>query len=221
VRALRLLSLPILIAAATAYPAQALFSSKSVTGQMDSDPAPEQVKAVELPNATDPTNHDLSQTVVDVVDDCHSGKVEQRVAGPQDALVTLKLVNADTRPGKEALIDMRSGASGRFGELRVVSLRRAPAGSGVCEQAHYDFLYLSTHPTPHPRGANGLTDFELTVRNFSRRYRGSELRLVEGWAKPSDALCCPTFEKTTFYRYDRRKDRYVRYASKVTRNRRH
>ena len=215
----RLLSVLVLAAIATTVPAYALYKPKTVSGQLDADPDIEQVKAVDVPDASDPTNHDLSQTAVDVLDNCPSGPTEQRIAGPEETLVTLRLVNADTRPGKEAFVDLRSGASGRHGELRLVGLRPSAAGSAVCAIPHDDFSYSSTHPTRHPRGANALTDFELTVKDLTHRFKGKELRLLEGWAKPSDPLCCPSFEKTTLYRYDRKKDRYVRYASKVTRAR--
>src|SRR5581483_12446199 len=192
-RRLRLLATVMLaVLAATAVTAHATFKPKTVSGQMDSQPGNEQVTAVEIPDPSDPSNHDLSQVAVDVLKTCPSGPTEQRIAGPQEALVTLRLVKADTRPGKEAFVDMRSGASGRFGELRIVSLRPGPAGSPNCEVPHDDFVYKSTRPTRHPRGASALTDFELTVRNFSRRYHGLELRLLEGWAKPTDALCCPS-----------------------------
>ena len=48
---------------------------------------------------------------------------------------------------------------------------------------------------------------------------GNELRLSEGWAKRTDALCCPTFEKLSFYRYVPARDRYVRYHTELRRNR--
>jgi hypothetical protein len=197
--------------------AHALFKNKSVSGNLDSDPARERVKAVRVPDPADPTDDTLAQTAVDVVDDCPGGQTDQRISGTEEFLLTLRLVSADTRPGKEAFVDLRSGASGRHGELRLVGLRPAPAGSSVCAVPHDDFRYLSTRPTRHPRGAPDLTDFELAMKNYSHRFKGSELRLLEGWAKPTDALCCPSFEKRSFYRYDRRKDRYVRYASQVTR----
>ncbi|HEY2602849.1 MAG TPA: hypothetical protein VGI67_14930 [Thermoleophilaceae bacterium] len=213
-----LLGLAVLLAVA-APGAHALFTQKTVTGNMDADPALEQVEAVRVPSPIDPTDDTLAQTAVDVLDTCPTGQTDQRIAGPEEALVTLKLVDADTRPGKEAFIDMRAGAAGRHGELRLVSLRPAPAGSTVCALPHDDFRYLSTRPTRHPRGAAELSDFELTIKDFSRRFKGKELRLLEGWAKPTDALCCPSFDKTTFYRYDTKKDRYVRYASQLKRNR--
>jgi hypothetical protein len=206
--------------ALAAPPAHGLFREKSVSGNLDSDPAVEQVKAVRVPSPVDPNDDTLAQTAVDVFDTCPSGQTDQRIAGLEEALVTLRLVNADTRTGKEAFVDMRAGAAGRHGQLRLVGLRPAPAGSSVCAVPHDDFRYLSTRPTRHPRGAADLTDFELTIKNFSRHFKGKELRLVEGWAKPTDALCCPSFDKASFYRYDRKRDRYVRYSAKVTRNRR-
>jgi hypothetical protein len=207
-----------LLAALLAAPAYAIFKEKSVSGNLDSDAGTEQVKAVRIPSPMDPNDDDLAQVAVDVFDNCPGGQTDQRIAGPEEALVALRLVDADTRPGKEALIDMRAGASGRHGLLRLVSLRQGAAGA-ACQVPHNDFSYLSTRPTRHPRGAGALTDFEIAVKDFSRRYKGKEVRLQEGWAKPTDALCCPSFEKTSFYRYDRRKDRYLRYAAKVTRNR--
>jgi hypothetical protein len=201
-----------------AAPAYAIFKPKTVSGNMDSDPDAEQVKAVRIPSSVDPNDDDLAQVAVDVSDNCASGPTDQRIAGPEEALVTLRLLDADTRPGKEALIDMRAGASGRHGQLRLVSLRPGAAGA-ACEVPHNDFSYLSTRPTRHPRGANALTDFEISVKDFNRHFKGKEVRLLEGWAKPTDALCCPSFDKTSFYRYDRKKDRYVRYAAKVKRNR--
>jgi hypothetical protein len=218
VRVTRLAVLLTLTGVLVAAPASALFKPKTVSGNLDSDPAVEQLTAVRIPSSVDPGDDDLAQVAVDVLDTCPGGQTDQRVAGPEEALVTLRLVDADTRLGKEALIDMRAGASGRHGLLRLVSLRPGPAG-GPCELPHNDFSYLSTRPTRHPRGANALTDFEIAVKDFSRRYRGKEVRLLEGWAKPTDALCCPSFEKTSLYRYDRKTDRYVRYSAKVKRNR--
>jgi hypothetical protein len=219
VRVTRAASAVALAAIVLAAPAYGLFKPKTVSGNLDGDPAAEQVTAVRVPSAVDPNDDDLAQVAVNVLDTCPTGATDQRIAGPEEALVTLRLLDADTRPGKEALIDMRAGASGRHGLLRLVSLRPGPAG-GACEVPHNDFSYLSTRPTRHPRGAGALTDFEIAVKDLSRRYKGKEVRLLEGWATPTDALCCPTFEKTSLYRYDRAKDRYVRYSAKVTRNRR-
>jgi hypothetical protein len=61
----------------------------------------------------------------------------------------------------------------------------------------------------------------FSVRNFTRRFRGNELRLSEGWAKRSDALCCPSFEKLSFYRYVPARDRFIRYHTDLKRDKQH
>jgi hypothetical protein len=214
----RLVSVAAALALMAAPPALALFKPKTLSGNLDSDPNVEQVKTVRVPDPSDPTDDTLAQTAVDVVDKCGSNTLEVRVAGPQEALVTLKLVNADTRPGKEVFADLRSGASGRVGEIDLVAWRKGPS-SQFCAQPRDLFKYTSRHPTRRPPGTVAMTDFVAVVKDFTRRFKGDELRLSEGFAKRTDPLCCPTFEKTSFYRYDRAKDRYVRYSSKVTRNR--
>jgi hypothetical protein len=56
------------------------------------------------------------------------------------------------------------------------------------------------------------------LKDFTRRFRGNELRLSEGWVTRTDALCCPTYEKLSFYRYVKSRDRFVRYHTELKRN---
>ncbi|MGZ4202388.1 MAG: hypothetical protein ACXVRH_10055, partial [Thermoleophilaceae bacterium] len=121
-----LLLFPLLAAA----PAAGLFKAKTVSGNLDSDANIEQVQAERVPDPTDPSDDTLAQTAVEVVDDCNGTTLKTRIAGPQEALVTLKLADADTHPGKDVLADLRSGASGRVGEIDLVSWR--PAAGPMC-----------------------------------------------------------------------------------------
>ena len=134
--------------------------------------------------------------------------------------MTLRLVDADTHPGKDVFVDLRSGASGRVGgdPARVMAVRR-PAPT--CAAAHNLFKYSSRHPTHRPPGTVAMADFVASVRDFTRRFPGKELRLSEGWVTRSDALCCPTFEKTSFYRYVKARDRFIRYHTDLRRNKQH
>jgi hypothetical protein len=209
----------LILALTLAAPASGLFKEKSVSGNLDSDANIEKAVAERVPDAADPNDDTLAQTAVDIVDTCGSTGVHVRVAGPQEALVTLKLINADTHPGKDVLADLRSGASGRVGEIRLVSWRPT-SGSPICAAAHDLFKYRSSHPTHRPAGTVAMTDFVVSVKDFTRRFRGNELRLSEGWATRTDALCCPTFEKTSFYRYVPARDRFIRYHTDLTRNKR-
>jgi hypothetical protein len=216
---LRKIALPLvlLFALLAATPASGLFNAKSVSGNLDADSNIERAEAERVPDPIDPSDDTLAQTAVDVVDQCGATTLKTRVAGPQEALVTLRLLNADTHPGKDVLADLRSGASGRVGEIDLVSWR--PASGPMCAVPHYLFKYRSQHPTHRPAGTVAMTDFVVSIRDFSRRFRGSELRLSEGWATRTDALCCPTFEKLSFYRYVPARDRFIRYHTELKRNR--
>jgi hypothetical protein len=208
----------LVLALVLAAPAWGLFRSKSVSGNLDSDANIEKAVAEKVPDATDPNDDSLAQTAVDVVDQCGPSEIRVRVAGPQEALVVLKLVNADTHAGKDVLADLRSGASGRVGEVDLVSWRPNP-GAQICAGPHYLFKYNAAHPTHAPPRTVSMTDFVVSVKDFTRRFRGNELRLSEGWATRTDALCCPTYEKLSFYRYVKARDRFVRYHTELKRNR--
>src|SRR4051812_16901843 len=96
---------------------------------LDGDPGKEKVEAyrVDLAGVEDR----FDQTAIRVSDTCAGKIVTRRVAGPQDTLGTLRLKPLDPRRGREIFVDMRSGASGRLGEARVVAWRKA----GGCRSA--------------------------------------------------------------------------------------
>src|SRR5689334_1431794 len=214
-----ILAATLLALALLAAPASGLFRSKTVSGNLDSDANIEKVVAEKVPDPTDPTDDTLAQTAVDVIDQCGPTEFHVRIAGPQEALVELKLVSADTHAGKDILADLRSGAAGRVGEVDLVSWRPVSGGT-PCAQPHYLFKYRSAHPTHPPPHTVAMTDFVVDVKDFTRRFGGNELQLSEGWATRTDALCCPTYEKLSFYRYVKARDRYVRYHTELRRNRR-
>ena len=185
----------------------------SLSGDMDGDPRRERVRTVAV---TDPEFPDYERTEVRISDECEGRRVDLKVAGPQDNPGRLRLVEADTRPGKEAFIDLRSGASGRVGEARVVAWRAADGAA--CPSPRQLFRY--TRPTRRPRGASGYASFGAAVREVSRRSAGREVVLDEFFTAGRDPSCCPSFRKRTLHRYDSARDRYVRYRSTVTRVRR-
>ena len=211
---MRRLALTAFLLCLTAAPAGAFLRPVTLTGELDGDAGHEKVEAtrVEVEGAEDP----FDQTAVSVSDTCGGQVVSQRIAGPQDNLVTLRLRELDTRRGREVFLDMRSGASGRLGEARGVAWRR---GGPSCRRPRFLLTYLSDRPTPSPRGATReVTFFELRARRLTNRFRGTELVLVEQFLKRGEPHCCGSIRKTTLLRYDRRKDRYVRYRSSVRRN---
>jgi hypothetical protein len=210
----RKLSLTVLLALALSAPAFAFSGKVTRAGDLDGDAAKETVYTarVDLPGVSD----EFDPTEVRVRDSCGSTLVDKRIAGPQDSLVTLKLRRIDTRPGAEVFVDMRSGASARQGEARVVAWRKR---SGIpCRKARDLFKYSSIHPTHPPRGTNGeVSGFEVKVGERARRYRGKEVALAEIFTRPGEPLCCGSVKKVSYWRYSPGRDKYVRYKTKVKR----
>ena len=194
-------------------PAAAFVEPLTLRGDLDGDPAPEKVEVVrvDLEGVADP----FDRTAVRVTDTCGTRSVTRRVAGPQDNLTRLRLMRVDPRPGREIVVDLRSGSSGRLGEARVVAWRSTSSG---CRRARPLFAYFGTRPTAAPRGATReVSFFRLRLREASRRHRGTELVLVERFLRRADPPCCGSILKTTLLRYSRARDRYVRLRTSVRR----
>jgi hypothetical protein len=210
----RKLTLTAILALALAAPALGFSGTVTKTGDLDGDSAKETVYTakVDLPGVAD----EFDQTEVHVSDTCGSTTIDQRISGQQDGLVTLKLRRIDTRRGAEVFFDMRSGASARQGEARVVAWRKH---SGTpCRKARSLFKYRSTKPTHRPSGTTGeVSSFDVKVRERARRYRAKEVVLSEVFLRPGEPFCCGSVRKLTYWRYSRARDKYLRYRTKVRR----
>jgi hypothetical protein len=210
----RLLTPAVGLALATlaAAPAGAFNGTVTKHGDLDGDGHDETVRSVRVDLAG--VEDMFDQTKVQVQDDCDGGIVKRNVAGPQDNLESLRLRRLDTHKGREIFTSLRSGASARQGEARVVGWRRV-VGSN-CGRPRKLFRYRSTHPTAAPSGSTGeVSSFNVSLKNRTKRYRGIEVRLAEGFLKKGEPECCPSIKKVSLYRYSRKRDRYVRYAKKV------
>lgn len=159
------------------------------------------------------------RTVVRIADRCPGGPLRRVVSGRNERLQFLKLVNADPFRGKEVFFTVRSGASGRGGESRVVAWRRTGDPS-VCRTPQYLFRYSIDNATPRPRGTTSVAGFDVTLRERESAFAGQEVLLTERFVRPGEAFCCPSVTKRTFYRYEPEIDRYVKYRTSVTRGRR-
>jgi hypothetical protein len=210
----RRLILTALLLCLTAAPAAAFLKPVTLMADLDGDSDLEEVEAyrIDVEGAEDR----FDQTGIRVKDTCGGQLVSRKIAGPQDNLVFMRLKPLDTRNGSEVFLDMRSGASGRLGEARVVAWRKDVSG---CRRARSLFTYKSDRPTRSPSGATReVSFFNLRAKALSTRFRGTELRLVEQFLKRGEPGCCGSIRKTTLWRYSRPKDRYVRYRTSVRRN---
>ena len=208
---MRRLVLTTLVLSLAAAPAAAFVEPVTLRGDLDGDRALERVDAVrvDLEGVADA----FDRTAIRVTDVCRGRRVTRRVAGPQDNLATLRLRTVDPRPGKEILVDLRSGASGRLGEARVVAWRR---GGASCRRARSLFAYHSDRPTSSPPGATDeVSFFSVRLRNASRRHAGTEILLGERFLRRGDPACCGSIRKNTLLRYSRARDRYVPYRTTV------
>ena len=183
--------------------------TKPVEADLDSDPAPEHLVV------TDVTTDQFTQHNVQLQDTCAGAPVSyDLLRQPQDIIDRLRVVRAVGGDRPDILVVAVSGASGRAGvaELERYDDAQPGSGEGGCTQPKVLFSYDSTNPRPRPPRHFAVAGFRISVRNLTRRFRGREIRLVEGLAGPHDALCCPSRLRVSRLRYDRARDRYVRYA---------
>ena len=212
---------------ALAFPA--LAGGKLVTQtkvvNLDDDPQLEKVvpREVCLPPAgeavvSDCPPGDFPQRHIEIEDTCGGAPYASVISSEQDFVQTLKVSNFEPltkRP--EIFFDLRSGAGGRVGEVRIVSWEDA-ANPAACRKPRDLFLYPSRRTLGKvPRHAKSHDTFAATLRNHTKRYAGKEVRLVETYVDRNDAFCCPSFERVTWFGYNAGKDLYVRIATRVKR----
>jgi hypothetical protein len=200
--------------------------AKPVTKNIDYDAEPERVISQELcesgadlvtPGPTCPEGFFPRHRVV-VEDTCNGKPYTVAISSLQDTVDRLRVVNADgatQRP--EIFFDARSGATGRGGDIRLVRYD-PPREEGSCWKLHRLFRYPTRATLGKlPKGAAGRDSFSVFLGNVTRRYNGLELRVVETFVDRDDAFCCPSFRRSSYFRYRSGPDRYVKYATRVAR----
>jgi hypothetical protein len=195
------------------------------SANLDSDPALERIVPRRLCEASDgrvtapPCNDEqFPRRRIEVEDSCDDRPYTFAISSVQDFVGRLRVTNADGRTKRpEIFFDLRSGATGRGGEsqvVRIVNDRQV----GVCPRIEILFRYPSKTTLGRiPRGAAGRDSWSPVLRDFSRRYRGKEIRLSETYVDRNDAFCCPSFERLSYFRFARARDEYVRYRTRVSR----
>jgi hypothetical protein len=196
-----------------------------VTANIDYDPELERVVPQQFCETADGkrrvsppacTDEEFPRRRIVIEDTCNGMPYTRDISSLQDTVDRLRVTNVDgatQRP--EIFFDSRSGATGRGGDIRVV--RYDPVAGG-CWKPHRLFRY-PTQATlgPIPRGAAGRDSFSAFVGNFSKRFDGREIRVIETYVDRDDAFCCPSFRRVTYFRYRSGPDRYARYQTRVKR----
>lgn len=216
---------PLVVLFIAASAAFAVNPNRTRTVNLDSDPEPERIVPRPLCEASDGTvslpapicgEDQLARRRIEVEDTCNGAPYTRVISSVQDDVYRLGVTEADgssERP--EIFFDLRSGATGRGGDVRVV--RYGKAGDQGCPEPRVLFRFPSKRTLGRiPRGAAGRVGFGVTLHDYTRRYRGKELRVTETYVDRDDPFCCPTFKRVTRFRFDRRRDLYVRYRTKVS-----
>ena len=225
-RPLRLILL-VVVPAALCFPllAAGRVVTKTKVVNLDDDPALEQVipQEVCLPPVgqaavSDCPPDDLPQRHIVIQDTCGGQPYASVISSEQEAVIKLKVSNFESitkRP--EIFFDLRSGAGGRVGEIRIVSWEDTDSPT-ACRKPRNLFLYPSRRTLGKvPRHAKSHDTFDAILRNHTKRHAGKELRLRETYVDRNDALCCPSFQRITWFGYNAGKDLYVRIGTRVKR----
>lgn len=157
--------------------------------------------------------------VVEVADPCAGGEHVLTLSREMDAVSFARLLDAD-RDGqaRELAFELRAGASGRGVQSKIVGFR---AGAGGCVAVRRT---LFSYPQPatigrRPRGTSFSTG-GLDVRDFTARWPGPELRTFESYVRGTDPGCCPSYDRTTYWRYVPSRGAYTPYRTKLRKLRR-
>jgi hypothetical protein len=157
--------------------------------------------------------------VVEVTDGCGGGERVLTLSREMEYVSQGRVIDAD-RDGqrRELLFEVRAGAAARAVQAKIVGFK---AGADGCVAVRRTlFSYPRRDSTgPFPRGGSFSTG-SLQVKDFSKRYGGLELRTYESYARGDDPGCCPTWERTSYWRFDRPAERYRMYRTKLVRLRR-
>jgi hypothetical protein len=200
-----------------------------VTANLDNDPELERVVPQDVCQtlkgnlrAAPPacTENEFLRHRIAIEDSCSGGQpLQTSISGVQDTVDRLRVTEADGKTKRpEIFFDMRSGATGRGGEIRLV--RYSPPARIACHGArvHRLFRYPSRATLGRiPRGAVGHDSFSALLGDYEKRYAGKEIRVIETYVDHDDAFCCPSFRRITNFRFSRARDEYVRYRSRVGR----
>jgi hypothetical protein len=178
----------------------------------------------ETPPPCSRTDDAFRTLVVEVADSCAGGRGPggERVltlSREMDSVSQGRIVDADgDGQARELFFEVRAGAAGRAVQAKIVSFK--PGADGCVAVRRTLFSYPRKDSTgPLPRGGSFSTG-SLQVRDFTKRFGGLELRTYESYARGDDPGCCPTWERTSYWHFDRAHDRYRRYRTKLVRLRR-
>ena len=191
---------------AAAAPAAAFVKPIVKHANLDGDPTRETVRV----SAVGPKGS-FRRTQVRITDSCPAA-VDRRIAPVHDNLQTLRFKRADRRTGSEVFLILRDGARSALGEARLVAWR--PHGGQPCRAPKPLFTYDTDRHTRTPAGGSGdIALFDASIRDITKRFRGPEIAIDERFSRPADPPSVGSIKKVTYWRYSRKRDRYLHYRT--------
>lgn len=158
----------------------------------------------------------VATLVVEVVDACAKGQLRRlRVSREMDFVQFASIIdaNADGRV-RELAFEVRAGAAGRGVQSKVVRFRRGSDDCIAVRKSVFSYPRAATVGRT-PRGTRRLTGY-VQIADYSSARRGLELRVREFYVRDNDPYCCPSFRRTTFFTYSRKRGAYRAYRSTLS-----
>jgi hypothetical protein len=167
-------------------------------GNLDGDSAPETVTST---NVT--CDHDYS---LSIVDECQHVRKSHSLRGIGRRGRSEILEANHRNDGRELLyvLSREDAHAPDIGTAGLVHLRRLR--SGGCPTPRFLFVYRGDDPLMPPPPGFDLTAFDVSVVQLTTRFRGSEIRLRETFARGQTEM-----RRMTLLRYSAPADRYVVY----------
>ena len=168
--------------------------------ELDGDAAPERVASRKLGEF---------RFAPRVEDDCFGA----RRLGPVNEAVAIEAIKVRATPGLPYLWTSGSrGASGRVAMFTLTRLDRLVESGCPRIRTLFAFPNAPGFRLPRPRRGTDPGSFSATPRVVDGQL---QIRTTEGLYRRRDAGCCPSFVRTTDWRFDRERDRFVRSRSRT------
>jgi hypothetical protein len=155
---------------------------------------------------------DLRSIVIEASDDCAGVDKVITLSREMDFISFARIVDADgDGQPRELAFELRAGATARGVQAKVVSFQTGADGCLAVRRTLFSYPRQASIGR-RPKGT-AFASGGLTVHDYVKRHPGQELRTIETYARPTDAGCCPSLQRTTFWRWVASHDGYRPYRT--------
>jgi hypothetical protein len=193
-----------------------------VAADLDGDGVNETVRAHETAcfppkgKRRPPCGKDVLRTFfVEVSDSCATGTATLSLSREMDVASLARIVDADgDGRARELAFELRAGATGRGVQAKIVSFQAGPGGCVAVRRTLFSYPRRDTIGR-RAKGTSFATG-ALAIGDFATRAPGLELRTSETYARPTDAGCCPSYRRVTYWRFVLAHAEYAPYRTLLT-----